>query len=180
MKSKEAELTIIHDYQEVPGVCMPGEEIVAVILVFRKRRYHLPLGPTHMILLDYLARCRYGEDAWRISAQLQLDPFATEHGANSPDNHVRPARSSRNAIRQQIRRMRRALAIVIADESLDLDANSIIRSVETSTGTVLYSTGCAVSWDHWPQNDMHWNSKIEIPNIHPSVYDHSDQIGLSL
>jgi hypothetical protein len=32
---EKANFVIIHDYQEVPGACMPGEEVVAIVLIYR-------------------------------------------------------------------------------------------------------------------------------------------------
>jgi hypothetical protein len=47
-KPERANFVIIHDYQETPGVCMPGEEIAAIILVYRGKRYRVPLASTHL------------------------------------------------------------------------------------------------------------------------------------
>jgi hypothetical protein len=109
-KIKELEIVITHQYQETPGTCMPGEEIVAIVIVYRKKWHRIPLGPSHMILVDYLSRCRWPEDSWLISAQLKLDPFSIEHGANAPGHKVRPARTSRAAVKQQIFRIRAAVS----------------------------------------------------------------------
>ena len=180
---ERAKLVIIHDYQEAPGVCMPGEEVVAIILVYQGKRYRIPLSPTHLILMDYLARCRYSEDAWRISAQMQLDPFTTDHGSNAPGHRVRPARSSRVAVRQQVMRIRGVLATLIAKEELDLDAEDILRSEGTSTRAVRYKINVDVIWEHWPlQGDEESISDLcNIPRLHPaltgSAPGHQDGMG---
>ena len=145
---ERAKLVIIHDYQEMPGVCMPGEEVVAIILIYHGKRYRIPLSPTHLVLMDYLARCRYPEDAWRISAQLQLDPFTTDHGSNAPGHRVRSARTSRVAVRLQVSRIRGVLTALFAEHELDLLAEEIIRSEATSTRAVTYKLDTDVRWEH--------------------------------
>ena len=99
--------------------------------------------------MDYLARRRYSEDAWRIAAQMQLDPFVIHHGSNAPGHHVRSARTSRNAVRQQVKRIRTVLSALIAKESLDLNASDILQSEDTSTRVVLYKINISVIWEHW-------------------------------
>lgn len=166
-RPKGAKFVIVHDYQEAPGACMPGEEVVAIILIYRGKRYRIPLSPTHLILMDYLARCRYPEDAWRISAQMQLDPFTTDHAINAPGNRVRSARTSRNAVRQQVMRIRTVLRALIANERLDLDAEDIIRSEETSTRAVRYTLDVDVSWEHCPRSDDEGsNANRHISRVH--------------
>jgi hypothetical protein len=168
-RPERAKLIIIHDYQEFPGTCMPGEEVVAIILVYRGKRYRIPLSPTHLILMDYLARCRYSEDAWRISAHMQLDPFAIEHGSNAPGHRVRASRTSRVAVRLQVSRIRAVLAALIAVERLDLNAEDILRSEETSTRVVRYKIDADVNWEHWPlQDGVDLVSDVLIPKIRPA------------
>ncbi|MGB6688543.1 MAG: hypothetical protein WBE76_11935 [Terracidiphilus sp.] len=109
-------------------------------------------------------------DAWQIAAKLQDDPFVLQHATNAPGYHERPARSSRTAVRQQIRRMRDVLAILIKEEGLDLDAKEVIRSEETSTRVVRYRIGIDVMWEHWqrPENpDEFFDPRI--PDIPPGL-----------
>jgi hypothetical protein len=169
-RREKVKLVIIHDYQEDPGVCMPGEEVVAIILIYRGKRYRIPLSPTHLILMDYLARCRYPEDAWRISAQMQLDPFTTDHGSNAPGHRARPARTSRAAVRVQVMRIRAAFAAVISEQGLDLDAEAILRSEETSTRVVRYKLAADISWEHWHLWDCEESILVpQVPPFRPSL-----------
>ena len=132
--SKRLDFIIIHDYTETPGECTPGEEVVAIILIYRGRRYWIPWSPGHLILVDYLARHRWiAQDAWRIAAQMQLDPFVLQHGSNAPGSCVRTARTSRTAVRKKVERIRGVLQQVFDEEGLDLKASDIIRSEDTST-----------------------------------------------
>jgi hypothetical protein len=154
MKKKDLErarVLIIHDYAEGIDECLPGEEVIAIILVWRGRWYWIPWGPTHLIVGDFLARHRWmGLDAWQISAKMQQDSFVQQHGTNAPGNKGRPARTSPTGARQQMKRMRDVLADLIADKQLDLTVDQIIRTERTSTGTARYRIVADVSWRHLP------------------------------
>jgi hypothetical protein len=173
----DLEVLIVHEYQEIPGTCMPGEEIGAIEILYRGKRYRVPLGVSHMILIDYLCRCRYPEDAWFISAQLQLDPFAIEHGSNAPGHQVRPARTSRTAVRQQIRRIRKVLAKLIAHEGLDFAAEELICSQESSTKSVRYFINAGtVRWEHSSKPI----SGLDIPRSRGGLFDYADGVRANL
>ena len=148
-------LHIIHDHAEFPGQCWPGEECLAILLIFLRRRYRIPWGPTHLILGDFLCRHRWiALNAWQIAAKMRDDPFVQQHGMNAPGYHGRPARTGRTAVRQQIKRMREALDELIQSKNLPLDARAIIRSEVTSTGVVGYRIAVDnVTWEHWPDHD---------------------------
>jgi hypothetical protein len=150
-ESKRVKFEIIHDYTENPGECRPGEEPVASIMTCHLGSYWIPWSPTHLLTFDFLCRHRrIPLDAWSIAAKMQLDPFVLQNAANAPGNIPRPARMSRTGVRQQIKRMRDVLANLISEESLDLDAWDIIRSIESSTRTVRYFIDAELSWRHWP------------------------------
>jgi len=154
MSNERVQLRIIHAYTETPGVCMPGEEAIACMLRFGGKHYWVPWSPTHLILMDHLCRHRWiAQDAQRISAQLQLDPFVVFHGSNAPGNSVRPARTSRTAVRKQIQRIREQLDALFAEDGLPLRAKDIIRSEESSTRLVRYRINADVTWEHWPHPD---------------------------
>lgn len=148
---ERVDFTIFHDYTETPGECYPGEEVVAVIVVIRGRKFWIPWSPGHLIFVDFLARHRWiAQDASRIAAKMQLDPFVTQHASNAPGSCVRTAPTSRTAVRKKIQRIRRLLQKVFDDEGLDLKASDIIRSEETSTRSVRYRLHANVTWVHWP------------------------------
>lgn len=150
-QSKRVDFIIIHDYTEIPGECTPGEEVVAIILIYRGRRYWIPWSPGHLILVDFLARHRWiAQDAWRIAAQMQLDQFVLQHASNAPGSCVRTARTSRTAVRKKVERIRGVLQKVFDEEALDLKVSDIIRSEETSTRSVRYRLHANVTWIHWP------------------------------
>lgn len=162
-------LVIIHDYSEALGECWPGEEVIAIILIHLGRWYWIPLSPTHLIVADFLCRNRsIGLDAWQITAKLQSDPFVLQHATNAPGGQVRPARTSRTAVRQQIKRIRGVLADLIAEEGLDLKAEDIIQSEETSTRVVRYRVNAEVRWRHCPRSHgENFVVDLEIPDCPP-------------
>lgn len=163
-------LIVVHGHAESPHECWPGEEVVAVYLLYRGKRLLLPLGPTHLIFFDFLCRHRWiALDAWQIEAKMGEDPFVWQHASNVGDWHERPARTSRTAVRQQIRRMRAVLAELIKEEGLDLDANEIIRSEETSTRVVRYRITIDVIWEHWSSSDGDSLSDPRLPKIPPAL-----------
>lgn len=150
-KSERPEFEIIHDHAEYPDQCLPGEEIIAILIVYRGKRYRIPWGPTHLILVDFLCRRRWiALDAWQIAAKMADDPFVQQHGMNAMGDHGRPARTSRTAVRQQIKRIRDVLAELIRREGLPLNAADIIRSEVTSTRVTGYRIAVDVGWKHWP------------------------------
>ena len=150
-ESERLQFIIIHDYAEVPGECMPGEEVVAIIVIIRGRKFWIPWSPGHLILVDFLARHRWiAQDASRIAAQMQLDQFVTQHAANAPGSCVRTVPTSRTGLRQKVKRIRGVLQKAFDEEGLDLKASDIIRSEETSTRSVRYRLHANVTWVHWP------------------------------
>jgi hypothetical protein len=147
---EEIELILVHDYAEHKDGCAPGEEVVAAILGYCGRRCWIPWGPTHLILIDLICRHRrIPLDAQAIANKMQTDPFVLQYSANAPCFIARPARTSRTAVRQQIKRIRDVLAELIENEGLGIDAWDIISSVETSTRAVRYRINAKVSWKHW-------------------------------
>jgi hypothetical protein len=143
------EFIIIHDFAEGQDSCFPGEEVAAIILVYRGLSYWIPWSPTHLVLVDFLCRQRLPLDGWSIANKMASDPFVLQHGTNAPCNLPRPARTSPTAVRQQIKRSREVLTDLIEQEGLDLNAWDIICSVESSTRMVRYRINAQVTWKHW-------------------------------
>ena len=166
-KSEQPTFLIIHDYNQTPGECLPGEETIAIILVFRGKRYRVPWGPTHMILVEFLCKNRFcAHDATWIAAHMQLDPYVTYHGSNAPGHIGRLARTTRTAVRQQIKRIREALTALIEEEDLDLDAWDIVQSEKSSTKVVRYRLVADVQVTHWPEFGGRESADID-PNVLP-------------
>ena len=181
-QDERAKFAIFHDYADDPesGECWPGEEIFGCLLIYRRRRYWIPWSPTHLILVDFLCRNRRtGLDAWQIAARIQSDQFVLQHGANAPGHHVRPARTSRTAVRQQVKRIRDVLQKLVDDEGLDLDASSIIRSEGTSTRCVRYRINADVNWVHRPEpGDAESNLDLVFAQVHGVILNSAQAASL--
>jgi len=164
-------LIVIHDNRDLPGECLPGEEVITILLVYLGRRYRIPWGPTHLILADFLCRYRWiSLDAWQIAEKMANDPFVQQHGMNASGYHGRPARTSRTSVRQQIKRMREVLAELILEHELNLNAWNVLRSEKTSSATVRYRITLDVTWEHLPRLDEgETNGATAIRPIHPGL-----------
>lgn len=149
--SARVKLIIIYDYADVPGEYTPGTEIIAILLVWRGNRYLVPWGTTHLIVIDFLCRYRWiALDSWQIAAKMKLDPFVQQHGSNAPGTKGRPARTSHSGARQQMKRIRDVLMVIIAETRIDLDVEDIIRRETSSSGTTRYRIVADVSWENLP------------------------------
>jgi hypothetical protein len=136
-------LVIVHECAgtRLPGRCVPGEEkILSAWLIHQGRLYRLPLSTTHLILLDFLARHNgISLNAEQIQERLNSELFYV---------HLARARSSRTAVRQQVRRIRDCMAQCFAKADLDIDPEEVLRSEPTSTNEVKYRLHADVSWEH--------------------------------
>ena len=65
-------------------------------------------------------------------------------------------------MRLQISRIRAIVAALIAREGIDLDAQDIIRSEETSTRAVRYEIDAEVNWEHCRQGMLR--------DVRPGIY----------
>jgi hypothetical protein len=139
----KVKLVLVHECKDsrLPGRCVTGERILSSWLVHQGRSYILPLSTPHLILLDFLARhCKnFGLNAEQIQERLNSDLFYI---------HLARVRSSRTAIRQQVRRIRESMAKCFAKADLDLDPDDILRSEPTSSNEVRYSIHADVVIEH--------------------------------
>lgn len=180
-QNERASLLIVHDYAESSDECLPGEEVIAIILIWRAIRYWVLWGPTHLIVVDFLARHRWiALDSWQIAAKMQLDPFVLQHSTNAPGHKGRPARTGPAGARQQMKRIVDVLAALIAEKRLDLKVEDIIRTEITSSGTARYRIAADVSWTHWPRPDSGDDAPLDqrIPKIHPAILGSAEMGGL--
>jgi hypothetical protein len=142
-----ARLVLVHKYAYVPGQCSAGEECAGLWLLWGGKQYQIPLSVTHLLPLDYLCHQRLGKSAAEIVDGL-AGRFYVHHGSNAPGHIVKPARSSRVAVRKQLQRIREVMADFFAANGIDLDPWAIIRSEPTSTREVKYRVDAVVTWDH--------------------------------
>ncbi len=154
VRRRKVRLVLVHQYTEraapaLSGHCIPGEEVISTYIVWQGQSCRLPLSTTHLILLDYLCRHRgVAQSAAQIAAGLDTELFYLHHGSNARGAAVVRARTSRTAVRQQIKRIRAILAKCFSDANLDFDPAAIIRSHATSTREVRYQVEANVTWEH--------------------------------
>ncbi|MHB1865542.1 MAG: hypothetical protein ACYCPS_05310 [Candidatus Saccharimonadales bacterium] len=143
VRRRKVKLVLVHRYAGVrfSGHCIPGEEdILSAWLVHQGRSYELPLSTTHLILLDLLARHNgISLNAQQIQERLNNELFYVQL------THVR---SSRTAVRQQVRRIRVCMAECFAEAHLDIDAETVLRSEPTSTNEKKYRLHANVIVEH--------------------------------
>jgi len=153
-------LEIIHNYQVqgVSGQCHPGEEVSRVLLACRGRHTIVPLPLALRLVVDYLARYRHiPQSATQIAAGMRISEFYLRHGMNSGELSRR--KISRSAIKEYVKRIRKALAIAFRDAQLGLDPTQVLVSEDTVSNETTYRLRAAVTWHHC----------IEIPARYPQV-----------
>ena len=79
---------------------------------------------------------------------MRADPFYLKHGVNAfPRNELR-RRISRSAIKEYIKRLRRALVIAFREAGLSFDPRRVVVSQPTVSNEVGYRLKATVDWFH--------------------------------
>jgi len=150
MKEIEAagpQLKILHRFWKPGTICLPGEEIAMVCLVYRAREFPVRLSLSSRILVDYLARCRLPQTAAEIERAVRRDPFYMRHGANGkPGTQVRMIK--RRAVKVFIQRIRQALGAAFQEAGLRLSPHAVVRSESSDTNITLYRIRASIEWVH--------------------------------
>jgi len=141
---------ILHRCGKTEG-CGPGEEIWAVLLVYRGREFPVPFGLALLLVFDYLARTRHvPQRASQIAAGLRSLEFYKRHGANAKLEQRR--KFSRAAVKEYVKRIRRTLYRTFNEANLPLDAGRVLCSEETEGNEVVYRLRAKVEWAHVANN----------------------------
>ena len=149
LKSQGPHLRIVHRFREPGTLCAPGEEIAVVYLVHRGRLCPLRLSLALRMLVDYLAKhSHFPQSASQIEAGIRADPFYTKHGANAMPNNGLKRRISRSAIKEYIKRLRKALALAFQETGLNIDPRHVIVSEPTVANEVGYRIKATIEWFH--------------------------------
>lgn len=138
---------IVHQFR-MPGTdCMPGEEILAILLVHRSREYQLRLSPAQLLVADYLLRhSRYAQSASQIATGIHADGFYSGHGTNGAKQRVR--RIPRSALKEYIKRIQRALALSFQEAGLHVEPCNVLVSEESVSNHILYRLRAIVEVNH--------------------------------
>ena len=140
---------ILHRFH-VPGTdCLAGEEVFAVFLVWRGREYQLPLSPALLLLFDFLAHHpRIAQSAKQIELGIRADEFYRQHAKNANGRPALLRRIPRSAVRELIKRLHDALALVFREANLPMDPRRVVVAEETVSNLKLYRIRGTFQWTH--------------------------------
>lgn len=142
-------LKILHRFAK--DGCCPGEEIALILLIYPSREFPLALPLSLRILLDYLARHRrLAQSAAQIEAGVRADDFCVKHGANAKTARRLTRKISQSAVKEYVKRIRRALQGAFTESGLNLDPFKVLVSEATEGNEVRYRLRASVEWIHLP------------------------------
>jgi hypothetical protein len=149
LRSAGPHFRIIHRFH-VPGSdCLAGEEIFAVFFCWRGREYQLPLSPALLLVFDYLAHhSRIFQSAKQIELGIRADEFYRQHAKNANGRPALIRRIPRSAVREHIKRLHRALALVFHEANLPFDPYKVVIVEHTVSNLALYKIRATFQWTH--------------------------------
>ncbi|MCI0718247.1 MAG: hypothetical protein L0338_04645 [Acidobacteria bacterium] len=141
---------IVHRFRQTGSGadCFPGEEVAWVILVWLGREVEVRLSLALRLLFNYLAQKNRGQSAAQIVVGLRGDPFYLQHGANVQGGAKLRRRFSYGAVKEYVKRLRRALQAAFDEAGLKLDPLAILVSEPTEGNEVRYRLKATVEWIH--------------------------------
>lgn len=159
LRSAGPHFHIVHRFRMPGSDCLPGEEIVAVLLAYRGHEYQLRLSLALRIVFDYLARhpC-LAQSARQIELGIRADDFYKCHARNASRRTVFTRRIPRSAIKVHIGRLRAALLLVFQEAGMGIDPGTVLIAQETVGNEVGYQLKASCSWTHVDLNSR--NSKL--------------------
>ena len=130
---------IVHRFRLPGNECGPGEEVFAVLWIFRGRRYQLRLSTSLLLLFNYLAHHLHtAQNAKQIELGIRADEFYRQHAKNARSGITLVRRIPRSAVRELIKRLHLALAIVFREANLPLDPHKVVVVEHTVGNEVQY------------------------------------------
>jgi hypothetical protein len=140
---------IVHRFRKPGTICEPGEEVVAVLLVYDGREFPLPLPLALRLLFDFLARHPHlPQSALQIQAAMRNDPFYTKHGFNAGKDCHLIRKITRSAVKPYVPRIRQALELTFKEAHMQIDAESVLISQETVSNEVGNKLRGTFEWRH--------------------------------
>jgi hypothetical protein len=142
-------LTITHRFW-VPGtLCKEGEEVFSVSVASYSGDVPIPVSLRPRLLLDYLARHQgVAQSASQIAAGIGSHPFYRLYGGNVGKGIFPTRRLSRTTVKEQVLRLRQAMAAGFSKAGLAISPERVIVSQKAETNEVLYRLKAAVTWRH--------------------------------
>lgn len=149
LRSVGPHFRIVHRFRLPGSDCLPGEEILAVFLVFRGREYQLRLSAALLIIFNYLARhSRIAQSARQIEAGIRADDFYSAHAGNARGRKALVRRIPRSAVREHVKRLHHALSMVFHEAGLNIDPRRVLLVKETVSNEVQYQLRASFTWSH--------------------------------
>ena len=138
---------ILHRFRACGTHCRAGEEIAAVYVASRTGEVAVPLSLALRLVFDYLAASRrIPQSATQIAAGIHASEFYKKHALNAGQSLRRKV--SRSAVKEYIKRIRKALDAALAKAGLAIDSRSVLVSENTCGNEVLYRLRASVEWVH--------------------------------
>lgn len=147
-EARGPEFRIIHRRFSMEGVayCLPGEQILAVIWVFRGREIPIRLSPASSLLFDILARFRLPLTATQIEKIAGREPFYLKQADAKPQN--RPRRIKRRSVKVFVQRIRLQLQKTFSAAGARIDPQRTLISSLSDSNVATYSLKARVTWHH--------------------------------
>jgi hypothetical protein len=140
---------ILHRFRLPGSNCLPGEETAGIFFSQRGHEYQLRLSLTQRLIFDYLARhSRLAQSARQIESGMRADDFCRLHGENASGCVALTRRIPRSSIKEHIRRLHQALAMVFQEAGLGIDPRNVLIVQETVGNEALYRLKATCSWTH--------------------------------
>jgi hypothetical protein len=140
---------IVHRARMPGSSCLPGEEVVACFLCHRGREYQLRLSSTLLLIFDFLAHhSRIALCAKQIELGIRADPFYRQHAKNANGRPALVRRIPRSAVREHIKRLHHALALVFHEANLSIDPRRVLVVDQTVSNSVQYKLRATCHWTH--------------------------------
>lgn len=149
LRAEGPHFLIVHRLR-MPGThCAPGEEVFAILLVYRGREYQLRLPLSLRLLFDYLtSHSRLAQSAAQIELGMRAGAFYSEHAANAGGRTQLTRRIPRSSIKEYIKRLRRAFALAFREAGLRIDPQSVLIAEHTVSNQVGYRLRATVDLVH--------------------------------
>jgi hypothetical protein len=141
------DLRIFHRFQELGTYCQAGEEIWVISVIHRGRQTILPLSLALRQIVNYLAETRHiPQSATQIAAGMRRSAFYVKHGMNS--GILSKRKISRSAVKEYVKRIRKAFGISFREVALALDPKRVLVSKTTVGNEIHYQLRARIEWVH--------------------------------
>ena len=148
LRSTGPHFRIVHRFRLPGSDCLPGEEIIAVFLVYRGSEYQLRLSLAQLLIFDFFARhSRLAQSARQIELGIRAHDFYRLHGKNANGRAALTRRIPRSSIKVHVKRLHQALGLVFQDAGLCIDTDDVLIAQTIGNG-ISFRLKATCSWVH--------------------------------